>query len=180
MKAGGPSRILREEFLHAACLCAPGFEHLPGLTFAANPSGDWEAWGSGLWDRHLVPAFLEARIAAVTGARELQAIDRRLDANLVGPAAGANREAARHLASHGVAPSGERILARYLREAGPQPLHFSTLFAARSAVFHVPPHIALGALLLIEFRPLPLGELWTAVERCLPAPGECGAGLRAA
>lgn len=170
----------REEFLRAAVLCAPGFERLPDLTLAAHPSGVLDVWRTAIWEQHLVPAFLDARDAVHAGARELQSIDRRLDAVLIGPAAAASRDAARWLVENGGAPAGERTVARYLREAPAAAPHFVTLFAARSAIFHVPPHAALGGLLLIELRPLTLRELWPAMAHCLPGPELLGPRLRAA
>ncbi len=174
---------LREEIFRAARLCAPSPEQLGKLTFGDQPASAVETWAQAVFLRHLVPAAVEARAAVTTGGvRELAAIDARLEATLVGPAARRSRDAGRFLAAEVTTPPGERGLARHTAAvvAGEVPGHFVTIFSARAAVFHIPPRVALGALVFLELRDLPMASVWPGVGTCLAGlPGDF-AILRAA
>lgn len=124
------------------------------MTFAGSASA--ESWMDSVFCRHLVPAFSDARRAISTcGARELAEIDARLDQVLAGPLCTASRAAGKVLALDSDAPAGEKSLARYIGAVRLSGGHFVTLYAARSAVFHVCSSTALGGLLYTELQHLP-------------------------
>lgn len=156
----------REEIFRAARMCAPSLDRLGALTFGGRLAGDVDAWSKAVFQRHLVPAVLAAREAVVTGgARELAAIDRDLDTALAGPLAARSREAGRRILLEAASPCGERGLARYAAEVlgGTDGGHLCTVLGARSAIFHFPPQVALGALIFLEMRSLPTADVWKAV-----------------
>jgi hypothetical protein len=56
----------------------------------------------------------------------------------------------------------------------------AVVFAARAAVFHLPEPLVLAAIVFVELRSSPIGDLWPYVETCIQAipptePGLCAA-----
>jgi len=174
---------IREEIFRSARLCAPCLDRLPPLTFGDRPAGHIDSWCDAVLLRHLAPALAKARHAIASGgARELVAIDDLLDRDLAGPAGKNSRDAAHLLQGDGAIPAGEKSLGKYLtlRTNSGARGHFVTLFGARSAIFHIPPQIALGSLIFLELRSLPAADVWRGVAQCWHKTPQALTSLRAA
>ncbi|MDX2081607.1 MAG: hypothetical protein SFU53_12565 [Terrimicrobiaceae bacterium] len=173
----------REEIFRAARMCVPPLDRLGELTFGDRPADEVGEWAKAVFGRYLMPSLLEARDAVVNGGpRELAAIDQALDRALAGPLAGRSREAGRRVLLESSFPPGERRLARYAADVlgGEGGGHLCTVLGVRSAVFHFPPQVALGALVFLEMRSFPTNEVWNAVATALNGVPWPGSGLRAA
>lgn len=174
-----PSGI--ENILRAAQLCAPCIDTVGRMTLVESSEGAIELWMDSVFCRHLAPAFADARHAILTaGAKELAAIDARLDSSLAGPLAAGSRAAGKMLALDSDAPAGEKALARHLAAVRLAEGHFVTLYAARSAVFHVCAATALAGLLYAELQHLPPQTATAAMRSCMARLPIQQPGLRAA
>jgi len=163
---------VRAEIFRAARMCAPCMDRLGVLTFQASPLNESlrAGWCSSVLANHLIPAISSAHLATSNfGFRELLAVDARLDAGLAGPTARNSRAAGRIVATDFRPPAAERALKRYFTavESGKSSAHLATVLSARAAVFHIPPQMAVAALVFLEMRAAPVAMFWTCVEHCL-------------
>lgn len=148
------------------------------LTFRPGPHGRpvaaWEEWTTRIFAPILAPALLEAaRLADQDRTRDLRAADLRLAAQL-------DPSGAPDGVTRGVREEGPRLLvhlhgarsARWVSRfetwaaSGETPALFPTVFAARAALFHLPPRPMLFGYALLE---------WRAAARCDQPP--CPVGL---
>jgi len=176
---------IRAEIFRAARLCAPCMDRLGVLTFEGSPLQESARalWCDSVLVKHLLPSLTAAHQATSTrGFRELLEIDAQLDACLSGPTARRSRAAGRMVALDFRPPACERALARYCaaQESGESSGHLTTILSARAAVFHIPPHLALSALIFLEMRTAPVARFWPCVEACLLRVPQSGHLLRAA
>lgn len=163
---------IRAEIFRAARMCAPCMDRLGVLTYQASPldASKRARWCASVLLNHLIPAISSAHLATSNlGSRELLAVDSRLDTALAGPTARDSRAAGRLVALDFRPPTAERTLKRYLEsvESGKTSGHIATVLSARAAVFHIPPRIAVSALVFLEMRAAPVADFWTCVEDCL-------------
>ena len=148
-------------------------DRLGVMTFQASPLNESlrTRWCGSVLVNHLMPAVSAAHLATSNfGFRELLDVDARLDSGLAGgPTAGASRTAGRIVAMDFRAPAAERALKRYFAavESGESSGHLATVLSARAAAFHIPPQMAVSALVFLEMRAAPVAEFWTCVEDCL-------------
>ncbi|MFZ4780305.1 MAG: hypothetical protein ACOYM3_33545 [Terrimicrobiaceae bacterium] len=176
---------IRAEIFRAARLCAPCMDRLGVLTFTGSPLNEAarSLWCDSVLVKHLAPSISTAHVATTSrGFRELMDVDALLDNSLSGPTARRSRAAGRMVALDFRPPACERALARYCatQESGESPGHLTTILSARAAVFHIPPHMALSALIFLEMRSAPVKEFWSCVEACLLRVPAGGHLLRAA
>ncbi len=176
---------VRAEIFRAARMCAPCMDRLGTLTFEASPlnSPARDLWCGAVLEKHLLPAILSAHAATAGGKfREILEVDAFLDSRLVGPASRHSTFAGRMIAADFRPPGAEKALARYFRalETGESSGHLATVLAARAAVFHIPPRMALSALVFLEMRAAPVAEFWASVEACLRKIPQDGPLLKAA
>lgn len=176
---------VRAEIFRAAKMCAPCMDRLGTLTFDASPLNRTmrDLWCGSVLAKHLLPAISAAHLATTSrGARELLEIDAILDSNLAGPAARRSKAAGRMVAADFRPPAAERSLSRYFGLLGSVESsgHLATVLSARAAVFHIPPRMALAALVFLEMRSAPVTGFWTCVEECLQQIPQEGRLLRAA
>jgi len=152
------------------------------VTFTGDSSivDDLLQWRDAILVPHIAPAARSAYGAAKRGFRELTIVDKNLD--LAGPLAKNSRAAGRLIARSTRAPVGETALERYLAAVDREecPGHMAVVFAARAAVFHLPKPLVLAAIVFVELRSSPIGDLWPCVEKCIQAippsePGLCAA-----
>lgn len=157
--AAGPSEML--------AVGATGLIVLPGveaaLTFSP-PGSDadapawqcaWEAWVAGWFVPVLAPALVAmADLAARERVRELRAADLDLAARFPPEIAARLRESGRRLLSDLHGARSTRWLSRFegWAASGETPALFPTLFAARSALFHLPPRPMLDGYARLEWR----------------------------
>ena len=163
---------IRAEIFRAARMCAPCMDRLGALTYQASPLNQRlrNQWCESVLLGHLVPALASAHLATSNfGLRELLEVDVRLDAVLAGPVAGSSRSAGRIVAMDLRPPAAERSLKRYFSavESGDSSGHLTTVLSARAAVFHIPPQMAVAALVFLEMRAAPVQDFWACVESCL-------------
>ena len=163
---------VRAEIFRAARMCAPCMDRLGVMTYQASPLNEPQraGWCASVLLNHLIPAISSAHLAASNfGFRELLAVDARLDSGLAGPTARDSRSAGRLVATDFHPPSAERALKRYCSavESGKSSGHLVTVLSARAAVFHIPPQMAVAALVFLEMRAAPVARFWTCVEGCL-------------
>lgn len=163
---------IRAEIFRAARMCAPCMDRLGVMTYQASPLNESlrARWCGSVLANHLVPAISSAHLAAGSfGFRELLEVDARLDSGLAGPTAGNSRAAGRIVAMDFRPPAAERALKRYFAavESGKSSGHIATVLSARAAVFHIPPRMAVSALVFLEMRAAPVAKFWTCVEDCL-------------
>ena len=163
---------IRAEIFRAARMCAPCMDRLGVLTYQASPLNESlrSRWCASVLVNHLMPAVTSAHLAAGNlGFRELLEVDARLDSELAGPPAGRSRAAGRIVAMDFRPPAAERALKRYCEavEAGKSSGHIATVLSARAAVFHIPPRMAIAALVFLEMRAAPVTSFWLCVEACL-------------
>lgn len=163
---------IRAEIFRAARMCAPCMDRLGVLTFQAPPLNESlrSRWCASVLMNHLMPAVSAAHLAAGNfGFRELLEVDARLDSGLAAPMAGQSRAAGRIVAMDFRPPAAERALRRYCEavESGKSSGHIATVLSARAAVFHIPPRMALAALVFLEMRSAPVASFWPCVEACL-------------
>ena len=163
---------VRSEIFRAARMCAPCMDRLGVLTYQASPLNESlrAQWCDAVLVNHLIPAIASAHVATSNfGFRELLAVDARLDAVLAGPTAKGSRVAGRLVAADFRPPAAERALKRYFAavESGKSSGHIAAVLSARAAVFHIPPQMAVAALLFLEMRAAPVAMFWTCVEACL-------------
>ena len=172
----------RAEIFRIARFCAPSLDTLGHVTFTGDPSisNQLQQWRDAVLVPHIAPAARSAYRAAKRGFRELSAADKQLD--LAGPLAKNSRAAGRLIARSTRAPVGETALERYLTAVDREecPGHMAVVFAARAAVFHLPEPLVLAAIVFVELRSSPIGDLWPYVETCIHAipptePGLCAA-----
>ena len=172
----------RAEIFRIARFCAPSLDTLGQVTFTGEPaiSNQLQQWRDAILVPHIAPAARSAYRAAKRGFRELAAADKQLD--LAGPLAKNSRAAGRLIARSTRAPVGETALERYLAAVDREecPGHMAVVFAARAAVFHLPEPLVLAAIVFVELRSSPIGDLWPCVETCIQAippsePGLCAA-----
>ena len=170
---------VRSEIFRAARMCAPSMDRLGVLSYQASPLNEPSRarWCDAVLVNHLIPAVASAHLATSNfGYRELLAVDARLDAGLAGPPAKDSRVAGRLVAADFRPPAAERALQRYFSavESGKSSGHIATVLSARAAVFHIPPQMAVAALVFLEMRAAPVAMFWTCVEACLRQipPGE--------
>lgn len=177
---------VRAEIFRAARLCAPCMDRLGTLTFDAPPLNKTlrDLWCDTILATHLLPAITAAHLATTGsgGYRELLDIDARLDSNLPVPIAHRSLAAGRMIATDVRPPAAERTLSRYIGTIGSvkSSAHLATVLSARAAIFHIPPRMALSALVFLEMRSAPVAEFWTCVEECLQRVPQSGQFLRAA
>jgi len=172
----------RAEIFRIARFCAPPLDTLGQLTFSGDPTipAQLHQWRDAIFVPHIAPAARSAYWAAKRGFRELAAVDKKLD--LAGPLAKNSRAVGRLIARSTRAPVGETALERYLAAVDREecPGHMSVVFAARVAVFHLPEPLVLAAIVFIELRSSPIGDLWPCVETCIQAIPPSQSGLCAA
>jgi hypothetical protein len=162
----------RAEIFRAARMCAPCMDRLGVLTFQAPPLNESlrTRWCASVLRNHLLPAVFAAHLATGNfGFRELLDVDAGLDSGLAGPMAAPSRAAGRIVAMDLRPPAAERALKRYCEavESGKSSGHIATVLSARAAVFHIPPRMALAALVFLEMRAAPVANFWACVEACL-------------
>ena len=163
---------VRAEIFRAARMCAPCMDRLGILTYQASPLNESlrARWCSSVLLNHLMPAVSSAHLATNNfGFRELLAVDALLDSGLAGPMAKDSRTAGRLVAMDSRPPAAERALKRYCLavESGNSSGHLATVLSARAAVFHIPPQMAVAALVFLEMRAAPVTMFWPCVESCL-------------
>ena len=163
---------VRGEIFRAARMCAPCIDRLGVLTYASSPTNVAlrTQWCTAVLLKHLAPAILAAHSAALSnGFRELLAVDALLDSGLAGPVAKASSAAGHLVARDYHAPAAERTLTRYFAalEGGKSRGHIATVLAAKAAIFHISPHMAISALVFLEMRAAPAENFWPCVEECL-------------
>lgn len=176
---------VRAEIFHAARLCVPCLDRLGVLTYEASPLNGplRDQWRESVLVKHLLPAVSKAHVAIGNhGFRELLETDATLDGSLSGPLAVRSSSAGRMLAMDHRPPAAERTLTKYFAavESGQSSGHLATVLAARAAVFHISPQMALSALVFLEMRAAPVAEFWKCVEGCLKGVPQAGNLLRAA
>lgn len=176
---------IRAEIFRAARLCAPCMDRLGTLTFTGSPLNETARalWCDSVLIKHLAPSISAAHLATTSrGFRELIDVDTKLDTSLSGPTARRSQAAGRMVATDFRPPACERALARYCAslESRESSGHLTTILSARAAVFHIPPHMALSALVFLEMRAAPVKEFWPCVEACLLRVPQSGHLLRAA
>jgi len=163
---------IRAEIFRAARMCAPCMDRLGVMTYRASPLNEAlrARWCGSVLVNHLVPAISATHLATSNfGFRELLAVDTRLDSALAGPTARDSRTAGRLVASDFRPPAAERALKHYFAavESGESSGHIATVLSARAAVFHIPPQMAVSALVFLEMRAAPVARFWACVEDCL-------------
>lgn len=153
--AAGPSEVL--------AVGATGLIVLPGvegpLTFSP-PGADadgrtWQEWVAGWFVPVLAPALVAmADLAARERVRELRVADHDLAARFAPEIVARLRESGRRLLSDLHGARSTRWLSRFEAWAarGETPALFPTLFAARSALFHLPPRLMLAGYARLEWR----------------------------
>ena len=115
----------------------------------------WEDWVANCFVRVLAPALMAmADLAARERVRELRAADLDLAARFAPEVAARLRESGRRLLSDLHGARSTRWLNRFEAWAasGETPALFPTLFAARSALFHLPPRPMLAGYVRLEWR----------------------------
>jgi hypothetical protein len=162
----------RAEIFRAARMCAPCMDRLGVLTYQASPMNESlrARWCDSVLMNHLMPAVSAAHLATGNfGFRELLEVDARLDSGLAGPMAASSRAAGRIVAMDFRPPTAERALKRYCEavESRNSSGHIATVLSARAAVFHIPPRMALAALVFLEMRAAPVASFWNCVEACM-------------
>ena len=163
---------IRAEIFRATRMCAPCMDRLGEITYRGSPLNESlrAHWCGSVLVNHLMPAISAAHLATNNfGFRELLDIDNRLDSALTGPTARDSRAAGRLVAMDFRPPAAERTLKRYLEavESGKAFGHIAVVLSARAAVFHIPPQIAVSALVFLEMRAAPVADFWPCVEDCL-------------
>jgi len=163
---------MRAEIFRAARMCAPCMDRLGAMTYQASPLNEplRAQWCASVLVNRLMPAISSAHVATSNfGFRELLAVDAFLDSGLAGPTARDSRAAGRLVATDVRPPAAERALKRYFAavESRESSGHLATVLSARAAVFHIPPQMAVAALVFLEMRAAPSAMFWTCVEDCL-------------
>lgn len=117
--------------------------------------GAWEGWVSGWFVPVLAPSLLEmTNLAVHERVRELRAADLALAARLAPEALPRLGEAGRRLLADLRGARSARWLERFQTWAGngETPALFPTIFAARAALFHLPPRPMLVDYARLEWR----------------------------
>lgn len=177
--AAGPSEVLAVG--STGLIVLPGVE--TALTFSSpDPAADgpawqcaWEDWVAGWFAPVLAPALVAmADLAARERVRELRAADLELAARLAPEVSARLRESGRRLLSDLHGARSTRWLSRFEAWAasGETPALFPTLFAARSALFHLPPRPMLDGYARLEWRAASPGTDLDAPTDALAAVAE--------
>ncbi len=177
--AAGPSEVLAVGSTSLVVL--PGVETV--LTFSPpGPTANgltwqlaWEEWAAGWFAPVLAPALVTmANLAARERVRELRAADLELAARLVPEVSTRLRASGRRLLSELHGARSARWLSRFEAWAagGETPALFPTLFAARSALFHLPTRPMLEGYARLEWRAASPGADLNAPTDALAAVAE--------
>ena len=142
------------------------------LTFQPRGRGDgsdpgsrriaWERWVSRTFAPILAPALMEARELALAGrAHELRAADVALAERLGRPRSARLGESGQRLLADLRGARSARWLERFQTWAadGSTPALFPTVFAARAALFQLPPRPMLAAYARLEWQAASVGPV---------------------
>ena len=157
------------EFARVLRISDPGPALEGPLTFAPPAgvvSGNWLAawheWRGTVLASQLASALLQAAALAGRGcAREMQALDRELDASLDNASRQRSRLAGQRLLARLASSRGDRWLGRFQQwvAAGEMSAHFPVVYAGQHAVFHLPLRLLVPAHAYWE---------WSAAMSVLP------------
>jgi hypothetical protein len=143
---------MRDAILRAVALCQPAWKSSPAAT--RLPGETWTTW---LEKTHLPLVRPTFRLSLAAAARNdfsalaAQAVD--LDEALAVDVTVLSVTAGRALLDSLRPTPGDRLWQRIQRTtAADFPRQFPVLFAVRAALFHLPPRVAEGALILHESR----------------------------
>ena len=139
-------------------LCNPQYRSRSPYTFLSVegcPVGSWQ-----IWQATVFRPLLEKRMLNVLAhgrslrAREIRELDRELEELLPEPGRRRSRTSGRALLKAFKAPRSEKILSRLRRwvDSGKTPGHFPVIYAARCAVFSIPPRMLLLSYLYQEWE----------------------------